>query len=44
MLLEVLKELYEVLEVKPDSMEQRSCISLMGSTIRHAKRSCIGAG
>lgn len=44
MLLEVLKELYEVLEVKPDSMEQRSCISLMGSTIRHAKRSRIGAG
>ena len=44
MLLEVLKELCEGPEVKPDSMEQRSCISLMGSTLRHAKCSCIGAG
>lgn len=31
MLLEVLKELCGVLEIKPDSMEQRSCISLMES-------------
>lgn len=31
MLLEVLKELCEVLEIKPDSAEQRSCISLMES-------------
>ena len=29
MLLEVLKELCKVLEIKPDSVEQRSCISLM---------------
>ena len=31
MLLESLKELCDVLEIKPDSMEQRSCISLMES-------------
>ncbi len=31
MLLEVLKELCKVLEIKPDSVEQRSCISLMES-------------
>jgi hypothetical protein len=31
MLLEVLKDLCEVLEIKPDSGEQRSCISLMES-------------
>jgi hypothetical protein len=31
MLLEVLKDLCEVLEIKPDSVEQRSCISLMES-------------
>jgi hypothetical protein len=44
MLLEVLKGLCGVLEVKPDSVEQRSCISLMDSTIRRAKGSCSGAG
>ena len=44
MLLEVLKGLCDVLEVKPGSVEQRSCISLIDSTIRRAKRSCFGAG
>ena len=31
MLLEALKELCDVLEIKPDSVEQRSCINLMES-------------
>ena len=35
MLLEVLKELCNVLDIKPDSVEQRSCISLMETACVH---------